>query len=129
MSLTNAFRVQDQVVLGQVQIGKPGDRTLQQTFSGRLSANGFPIDTFPADVCAAQYVVHASDGVNSSSSNLVVSVDGTTVNGSMYGDTTTGDLSAHLIDDIGAEITGGNIRLTMHGVSGDVVIFGVAQMI
>ena len=119
---------------GQAQFGSvsitdtPSGSTLQQTFTGQLTTNGYTIDTFPANICSAQYVIHAKDDTYSSSSNLVISVFNNTVNGSIYGDTTTGPPGHHLISGIGAQVSGSYIQLVVHGVSGRVVITGTAQL-
>ena len=125
---TGSFSTTGQAEFGSVSISNtPSATTLQQTFTGQLDPNGFTIDTFPADICSAQYVIHAKDDTYASSSNIVISVHGNTVNGSIYGDTTTGPFGHHLITDIDAQVGGGNIQLIVTGVSGDVVVFGTAQ--
>ena len=127
---TGSFSTTGQAEFGGITItNTPSGSTLQQTFTGFLDPSGFVIDTFPADICSAQYVVHATNDTYASSLNIVISVRGNMVNGSIYGDTTTGPPGHHLITDIDAQVGAGNIQLIVTGVSGNVVVFGTAQSI
>lgn len=126
---TENLSVTGQAGFGAISTSDGFGTTTQQTFSGQLSSTGWPIITFPDSFRSAQYVIHANDGLITSTSHVTISVNGSTVDGSIYGDTTTSPNGHHLITAIDADLHDGHIRLIVTGLTGDVIVSGVTQHI
>ena len=105
--------------------------TTQQTFYGKLSSTGYPIDTFDTGNKSMQFYVHATDGTITSTTHvsLSVSTSGTEVDGSIFGDTTAPPGNSSIILDMDAVVHENRVRLLMYGLSGDVVVFGTTQFL
>lgn len=122
----------DMTIDGSLTINAPltGSAT-NQTFYGKLSSTGYPIDTFETGNKSIQYYVHATDGIITSTTHvsLSVSTSGTEVDGSIFGDTTAPPGNSSIILDMDAVVHEGRVRLLMYGLSGDVVVFGTTQFL
>lgn len=125
--LANSIAVTGQSQFSVIDTSVGSNTTRQQTFSGVLSSTGFPIDTFEAIDQSVQFAVHAIDGTITSSSQVLLSINGTSIDGTIYGDTTTSPNGHHLITDIDADISNGYLRLIVTGSAGDVTVFGTSQ--